>query len=123
MAKKIKEVQVIHSAFGDTPRIVARVLIPDNCQKLGNIKNVDEALEYAFYWTNNIDNNWSDTTDEKHNENVIVMQPLEEDLDTGKPIGLRSTSVDDEMVVVYVYEKKYKVAGVGFEEVTNVSYK
>jgi len=117
MYKNIKEVQVIHSAFENAPKLVARVLIPDN------IKDVYEALEYAFYWTNNIDNNWSDTTDEKHNENVIVMQPLEEDLDTGKPIGLRSTSVDDEMVVVYVYEKKYKVAGVGFEEVTNVSYK
>jgi len=119
MAKKIKEVQVIHSAFGDTPRIVARVLIPDNCQRLGDIKNVHEALEYAWYWTNNIDNNWSDTTDEKHNKNVIVMQPTE--LLNGKTVGLRSTSVDDEMVVVY--EEKYKVAGVGFEEVTNVSYK
>ena len=113
MAKKIKEVQVIHSAFESIPRLVARVLIPDN------IKDVYEALEYAFYWTNNIDNNWSDTTDEKHNKNVIVMQPTE--LLNGKTVGLRSTSVDDEMVVIYEEEEKYKVAGVGFEEVTNVS--
>jgi hypothetical protein len=125
MAKKIKEVQVIHSAFGDTPRIVARVLIPDNCQRLGDIKNVHEALEYAWYWTNNIDNNWSDTQREKHNKNVIVVQPTEVNMDTGKIIGLRSTSVDDEMVVIYEEEEeeKYKVAPVGFEEVTNVSYK
>ena len=121
MYKNIKEVLVIHSAFESIPRLVAKVLIPDNCQKLGNIKNVNEALEYAFYWTNNIDNNWSDTTDEKHNKNVIVMQPTE--FLNGKTFGLRSTSVDDEMVVIYEEKEKYKVAGVGFEEVTNVSYK
>ena len=124
MSKKIKEVQVIHSAFESIPRLVAKVLIPDNCQRLGDIKNVHEALEYAWYWTNNIDNNWSDTTDEKHNKNVIVMQPTE--FLNGKTFNLRSTSVDDEMVVIYEEkekEEKYKVAPVGFEEVPNVSYK
>ena len=46
------QVAVIHKAFEDTPRTVAFVDVADDMQ-------VEEALEYAYRWTNNVMGSWS----------------------------------------------------------------
>lgn len=110
------QVAVIHTAFEDAPNTVAFVDVPDGTQP-------DEALEYAYRVTNNIEGSWSkgpkifwegeyhDNPD--YNENVTVMAPLHKGED-GKEYGLRSTSMNDQMLYG---TKKYKVAMAGFEEI------
>ena len=104
------QVAVIHTAFEDSPRTVAFVDVDDNMK-------VDEALEYAYRWTNNVMGSWSikkETFDDgetngDYNENVTVMAPLHEG-----GMGLRSTSMGDQMLLGTT---KYEVAMCGFEEV------
>jgi len=104
------QVAVIHKAFEDTPRTVAFVDVADDMQ-------VEEALEYAYRWTNNVMGSWSrkeQTFDNgeangDYNPNVKVMEPLHEG-----GIGLRSTSMGDQMLVGTTL---YEVAMMGFEEV------
>lgn len=106
------KVAVIHTAFEDAPNTVAFVDTP--------FAVAEEALEYAYRWTNNVMGSWSikkeyfENGEENgdYNENVTVMAPLHVD-DNGKQWGLRSTSVGDQMLVGNV---KYKVANFGFEE-------
>ena len=45
------QVAVIHTAFEDKPRTVAFVEVGE---RTGN-----EALEYAYRWTNNVEGSWS----------------------------------------------------------------
>jgi hypothetical protein len=78
------QVAVIHSAFEDAPNTVAFVEVGE--------RTGDEALEYAYRRTNNIQGSWS----------------------RGQIMGLRSTSMGDMMVLG---NKKYKVAMCGFEEI------
>jgi hypothetical protein len=104
------QVAVIHKAFEDTPRTVAFVTVPD-----GTVH--EEALEYAYRWTNNVMGSWSikeetfsnGEANGDFNENVTRMAPLHEG-----GMGLRSTSMGDQMLVG---NKKYEVAMCGFEEV------
>ena len=104
------QVAVIHTAFEDSPRTVAFVDVDDNMK-------VDEALEYAYRWTNNVMGSWSikkETFDDgetngDYNENVTVMAPLHEG-----GMGLRSTSMGDQMLLGTT---KYEVAMCGFEVV------
>ena len=78
---------------------------------------VEEALEYAYRWTNNVMGSWSrkeQTFDNgeangDYNPNVKVMAPLNEG-----GMGLRSTSMGDQMLVGTTL---YEVAMMGFEEV------
>ncbi|MAS48181.1 MAG: hypothetical protein CL557_12340 [Alphaproteobacteria bacterium] len=107
----MKIVTVIHKYFeelhGLDPITVASVRVPNN------ILNVDDVLEYAWRWTNNVSGSWSRKENPKDNDdfnpNVIVLKPLDED---GR--GHRSTSVGDHMV----YDgKTYEVAMSGFKEV------
>lgn len=108
------KVSVIHSAFGDTPHVVAFVDVPEGTEEM-------EALEYAYRWTNNVMGSWSikkevfedGETNGDFNPNVTVMAPLHVD-DSGKEWGLRSTSVGDQMLVG---TKKYEVASFGFKEI------
>jgi len=103
------KVTVIHKAFEDAPITVADVETP--------FAVVEEALEYAYRWTNNVMGSWS--RDEKvfsngetngdFNPNVTRIAPLHED-----GMGLRSTSMGDQMIVE---GKTYEVAMLGFEEV------
>lgn len=84
-------------------------------------EDIDEALEYAYRWTNNFSGSWSikiktmelsDGTEfdnGDYNDDVTVLRPLHK----GK-MGLRSTSMFDRMVV---NGKTYKVDMVGFKEV------
>ena len=103
------QVAVIHTAFEDSPRTVAFVDVPDGTE-------TNEALEYAYRWTNNVMGSWSrkeevfedGETNGDFNPNVTVMAPLENGM------GIRSTSMNDQMLIG---NKKYKVAMLGFEEI------
>lgn len=84
----------------------------------------DEALEYAFKLTNNIEGSWSQGKtvtlkngetifNSDYSENITVTYPLHEDAD-GNIFGLRSTSVGDQMI----YKGQlYSVEGIGFSKV------
>ena len=103
------QVAVIHTAFEDSPRTVAFVDVADDMK-------VDEALEYAYRWTNNVMGSWSrketvfedGTENGDYNRNVTVMAPLHNGM------GIRSTSMGDQMLVGTT---KYEVAMCGFEKV------
>ena len=101
-------VTVIHKAFEDTPITVAEVET--------TLNTVDEALEYAYRWTNNVMGSWSrpektfsnGDKNGDYNPAVTTLAPLHDGM------GLRSTSMGDEMIVD---GKTFKVAMLGFEEV------
>lgn len=109
------QIAVIHTAFEETPRTVAFVEVGE---RTGN-----DALEYAYRRTQNLDGSWSKgktlwvaehfikNTD--YSEDVKVMAPLHVDKD-GKEWGHRSTSVGDQMLMG---TRKYEVASFGFEEI------
>lgn len=101
-------IKVIHRAFEDTPKTVAIVDCPQT--------NINEALEYAYRYTNNIDGSWSMKIGADANDRVEVAQPLYVD-DAGKQWGHRSTSVRDHMEVL---GRTYEVANVGFVRLKEV---
>ena len=74
-------------------------------------EDIDEALEYAYRYTNNVDGSWSMKIGADANDDVTVLAPLH--VANGRTYGLRSTSMFDRMVV---NGKTYKVAMVGFTE-------
>lgn len=78
-------------------------------------EDIDEALEYAYRYTNNVDGSWSMKIGADANDDVTVLAPLH--VANGRTYGLRSTSMFDRMVV---NGKTYKVAMVGFKEVETV---
>lgn len=94
----MKQVAVIHTAFEETPRTVAFV---DVGERTGN-----DALEYAYRWTQNIFDSWSLKMPEDGNDDVTVIG----DISSG--YGLRSTSVGDQILVG---TEKYVVAPMGFK--------
>jgi hypothetical protein len=96
----IMQVAVIHTAFEDSPRTVAFVEVGD---RIG-----DEALEYAYRWTQNIFDSWSLKMPEDGNDDVTVMGEIVNGM------GIRSTSVNDQILIG---TKKYRVAFAGFEEI------
>ena len=100
------QVAVIHTAFEDTPRTVALVDAPEG--------TVTEQLEYAYRWTQNIMDSWSMNMPGDGNDRVTVMAELPVSKRTGERMGLRSTSVGDQMLLG---TKKYRVASFGFKEV------
>ena len=103
----MSSVAVIHSAFLDVneaPRTVALV-------EVGN-RTGDEALEYAYRWTQNIMDSWSKKMPQDGNDDVTVMAELP--IHDGIEYGLRSTSMGDQM---FFEGKKYEVAAVGFKEI------
>lgn len=102
----MKQVAVIHTAFEETPRTVAFVEVGE---RTGN-----DALEYAYRWTQNIMDSWSLKMPEDGNDDVTVMGELPVSERTGQTMGLRSTSVGDQILMG---TKKYKVAFAGFEEI------
>ena len=104
---------VIHGAFEDTPRTVAFVEVGE--------RTGSDALEYAYFRTQNIEGSWSkgpviewdgnEHDNGDYSEDITVMAPLE--THDGKQYGLRSTSVGDHIVFGTV---KYKVDSFGFSE-------
>lgn len=109
-------VSVIHAAFEDSPRVVAFVEVGD--------RTGTDALEYAYRRTNNIMGSWSrgatfefngeTVVNEDFSEDVTVMAELPVSERTGETMGLRSTSMGDQMLLGNV---KYEVAAFGFKEV------
>ena len=98
------KITVVHTAFEDSPQIVAEVTYDGD--------TVESGLEYAYRWTNNVMGSWSrDDLEDNGDFNPAVKRvaPLHED-----GMGLRSTSMGDEMIVD---GKTFKVAMLGFEEV------
>ena len=97
------KITVVHTAFEDTPQIVAEVEAPQT--------RVEEALEYAYRWTNNVMGSWSrdDLEDNgDYNPNVKRVAPLHKD-----GMGLRSTSMGD---MKHVNGRSFEVAMMGFRE-------
>lgn len=70
--------------------------------------SVEEQLEYAFRYTNNVMGSWSKKIGEDANDDVTVLVEREDGL------GLRSTSTFDRMEVDGTV---YEVSMVGFKEV------
>ena len=69
---------------------------------------INEMLEYAYRYTNNLMGSWSKKIGEDANDDVTVLVEREDGL------GLRSTSMGDRMELNGV---EYRVAMVGFKEV------
>ena len=95
----MEKVSVIHSAFGDKPHVVAFVDVDPSM-------SLNEKLEYAYRWTQNIVGSWSLKIGDDANSNVTVMGDISDGM------GLRSTSMGDQILVG---NKKYVVAMMGFE--------
>ena len=108
------QVAVIHTAFEQNPNTVALVEVDDNM-------SVEEQLEYAYRWTNNVMGSWSIQSEflssgenGDYNENVTVIAPLPVEYRV-QEWGLRSTSMGDQMLVG---NTKYEVAMCGFEKIS-----
>lgn len=130
----MKKVTVIHAAFEETPVIVAEVNLP--WEVISEANTVNQVLEYAYRWTNNIQGSWSIKNkygmvagedgglgsfkaNADYNEDVKVMVDLPVSRNTalsdaGQVMGLRSTSMGDFMVLDGI---KYEVGMAGFEKV------
>tara|TARA_B100000902_G_C26924274_1_gene723229 strand:- start:210 stop:521 length:312 start_codon:yes stop_codon:yes gene_type:complete len=96
----MEQIAVIHTAFEDKPSTVAFVEVPDDA------KSTIDKLEFAYRWTQNIMDSWSLKMPGDSNDKVTVVG----DISSG--MGLRSTSVGDQMLVG---TEKYVVAPMGFE--------
>ena len=110
------QVAVIHTAFEDTPTVVAYV---DTSTMLVNSASEEEALTAAYHFTQNIFGSWSmgselpdGSVNEDFNRNVLVMSELP--IVDGKTFGLRSTSMGDQMIIGTT---KYNVDMMGFSEI------
>ena len=97
-------VAVIHTAFEDKPSTVAFVKTKEGM-------SLNEKLEYAYRWTQNIMDSWSLKLPQDGNDDVTVVGELTVD-ENGKKWGLRSTSVGDQILVG---TEKYVVAPFGFK--------
>ena len=74
--------------------------------------DVDQALEYAYRWTNNIEGSWSKKIGADANDNVIAVKFREDGL------GLRSTMSLDRMEID---NKLYEVAPFGFQFIKEIA--
>ena len=72
--------------LGYTP--VAEVNVPEEISLSGTI---DDCLEYAWRYTNNVDGSWSLKIGSDANDNVTVLEELPVSKRTGLPMGLRSS--------------------------------
>lgn len=97
---------VIHRAFEESSRLVAFVDVSDDMP-------VMEALEYAYYRTQNLQGSWSRVGNPDWSEDVTVMADLPVSKRTGEVMGLRSTSMGDRIIYGNTC---YNVAMMGFEK-------
>lgn len=113
-------VTVYHHDFPDHPDALVAVAAID----AGTPSGHPEALEFAFHRTQNIDGSWSQglTLDNgrgflvdnpDHHPAITVLAPLHQE--GGKVYGLRSSMMGD---VFEVEGRRYRVAMMGFEEIT-----
>ncbi len=73
--------------------------------------DIDQALEYAYRWTNNIEGSWSKNIGSDANDNVIAIKFREDGL------GLRSTMSTDRMIIE---NDLYEVMPFGFELIREI---
>ena len=78
------------------------------------MNDVNEALEYAYRYTNNVDGSWSMKIGADANDNVEVVAELPVSEKTGKQMGLRSSMMFDRMYVEG--DAAYEVAMMGFNK-------
>ena len=109
------KITVTHSAFEKTATDVAIVKIPSNM-------SINEALEYAYRWTQNIFHGWS--IDKEYEENEDANKDVEVHYNRADGLGHRSTSVGDILTVHddYIGNVKFKVMSIGFEEIRELAY-
>ena len=76
-------------------------------------QDVNEALNYAFRWTQNLSGSWSNKIGDDANDNVTVLHYRNDGS------GLRSSMVGDTFTVWFDDKKfkKFKCMPIGFEEV------
>jgi len=76
-------------------------------------QDVNEALNYAFRWTQNLSGSWSNKIGEDANDNVTPLHYY------ASGAGLRSSMVGDTFTVWFDDKKfkKFKCMPIGFEEV------
>jgi hypothetical protein len=86
------KVSVVHRAFEDQSKLVAFIDVDDNM-------STNEALNYAFFRTQNLQGSWSRPGNPDWSEDVTVMAELPVSKKTGKEMGLRSTSIGDRIIV------------------------
>ena len=110
------QVAVIHTVFEDAPTTVALIEVGDMTE--------NEALNYAFRATQNIDGSWSrgvtfehagveyDNPDFDQNVKVMAALPVSK---MGYTMGHRSTMVGDQILVG---TKKFVVEFSGFEQIS-----
>jgi hypothetical protein len=113
--RPLKEVQVFHTAFEGQAKWVASVDVQD----LG-FGTVDQALNYAYRWTQNIHDSWSKKGEQDGNDHVEVLNGDLHAPDYGVPegqLGHRSTSYMDHMIV---HGKIYRVEMFGFKPVDKI---
>jgi hypothetical protein len=83
-----------------------------------HIHNLDEALEYAWRYTNNVDGSWSMKIGSDANDNVTVLADLPVSKRTGNPMGLRSSMVGDRFIVEDIFGTSvHKVMPFGFKRI------
>ena len=104
-------VQVFHTAFEGKAKHVASV-------DVRHCSTDDEALEYAYRWTQNIEDSWSKKGELDGNDKVgVIYGDYDSSVPADKP-GHRSTSCSDHMIC---RGQVYKVEPVGFKPVTKIS--
>ena len=77
-------------------------------------QDVNEALNYAFRWTQNIDGSWSNKIGGDANDNVTPLHYY------ASGTGLRSSMVGDEFTVWFEDKtfKKFRCMPIGFKDIT-----
>ena len=88
--------------------------IPYNAAEVNTPTNdINEALNYAFRWTQNISGSWSNKIGEDANDNVSVLHYY------NSGMGLRSSMVGDTFTVWLDDKnlKKFECMPVGFKEI------
>jgi len=88
--------------------------IPNNAASVEAPTNdVQEALDYAYRWTQNLSGSWSNKIGDDANDNVTILHYRNDGS------GLRSSMVGDTFTVWFEDKtfKKFKCAPIGFEEV------
>lgn len=106
------EVLVIHRAFEQEPRPVARVTIPLTIVEAAD-HPIERALDFAYAKTQNTDGSWSMGIAPDGDPRVVRLAPLHQQSD-GTHLGLRSTHIGDRMVIG---DSMFQVASIGFEEI------
>ena len=108
------KITVIHSAFENTPVEVAKVDVSGLKSDASDGESyINEALDYAYRWTQNIQDSWSLKMEEDGNDNVEVVETAFHIDENGQKWGIRSTAMGDQMEF---NGKTYYVDFTGFSE-------